>query len=89
MVCLLRSDRYYLALRNDFFDASHLSAFQTHLDAVRMLRRFGKDLFDDTLGQLAGALVLFQDDEHGHARFNISAGLAIHRFISWNRSGKP
>ena len=72
----------------DLFDTPHLPTFQADLDSMRMMWRFGEDLFDDALGQFASALILLQDDEHGHARFDIGSGLAVHNFISCNRSEK-
>jgi len=43
-----------------------------------MVGRFGEDILDDAPGQLARALILLEDDEHGHAGFNGRAGLSIH-----------
>src|SRR6185295_3690636 len=63
-----------------FFYASHCSAFQTDFDPMRMSRRFGENIFDNTLRQFACALILFQDDEHGYAGFNGGASLTVHIF---------
>lgn len=43
-----------------------------------MVGRFGENILDDAPGQLARALILLEDDEHGHAGFNGRAGLSIH-----------
>ena len=43
-----------------------------------MGRRLGENLLDDAAGEFARALILFQDDEHGHPRFDIRAGLSVH-----------
>lgn len=45
---------------------------------MRVDRGFCKNVFDHTFGQLARALILLQDDEHGHARFDGRTGLSIH-----------
>lgn len=39
-------------------------------------RGFGENVLDDALRQFAGALVLFEDDQHGHARFDVRASLS-------------
>jgi len=43
----------------DLFDSPHQSAFQSDLDAVRMVWGFGKDTFYHTPGQFTCTLVLF------------------------------
>ena len=50
---------------------------------MRMIRRFGENILDDTFGQFTSALVLLQYDKHGHAWFNIYAGLSIHTLYSF------
>ena len=47
-----------------------------------VIRRFGEDIPDDAPGQFTGALVLFQDDEHLHAWFDVCAGLSVHIIYS-------
>src|SRR5574341_115163 len=69
-----------MALLYDLFHASDLTAHQTDLDAVRMRRRSGQDVFDGALGQPAGGLILLQNDQHGHAGLDVGAGCAIHVF---------
>ena len=44
-----------------------------------MIWGFGENIFDNTPGKLAGALILFQHNEYGHAGFNVGAGLPIRR----------
>jgi hypothetical protein len=68
-------------LTHDLLDASHGSAFQTDFDPMRMRWGFGEDIFHNSLRQFAGALILLQDDEHGHARFNFGASLSIHKYF--------
>jgi len=70
----------YLQILDDFLDASNLSAHQADLDAVRMSRRVGKDIFDDAFGQFAGGLILFQNDQYRHAGFDVRASLAVHDY---------
>ena len=65
-------------LAHDLFYTPDLPGLQTDLDAVWMVGRFGKDVFDNTFGQPACALVLFQHDQHSQAGFNIGAGLSIY-----------
>ena len=52
---------------------------------MRMGRRFGENIFDNPLGQFAGALILFQNDPYRHAGFDIRAGLSIYCIHSWNQ----
>jgi hypothetical protein len=59
----------------DLFHASHLPILQTDFDAMRVMRGFGKDIFDNASGQFAGALILFQDDQDSHAWLYLGAGL--------------
>jgi hypothetical protein len=62
---------------DDLLDASHLSALKADFDAVRVVRGFGKDVFYDAPGEFSGALVLFQNDKHGHAGFKAGAFLSV------------
>ncbi len=59
---------------------SDLTALQTDLDAMRMIRGFRQNILDDAFGQFARALVLFPDDEHEQAGFDMNTSLTIHRF---------
>ncbi len=63
---------------DDFLDAPHLAVRQSDFDAMRMGRRFGEEFFDDALGQFAGGLILLQDDQDGHAGFDVCAYLPIY-----------
>jgi hypothetical protein len=47
-----------------------------------MIRGLGENILDNAFGQFAGALVLFQDNEYGHAWFDVCASLPIH-ILSW------
>ena len=44
---------------------------------MRVIRGFGENIPDDAPGQFAGALILFQDDEHSHTRFEVCASLSV------------
>ena len=46
---------------------------------MRMGWRLRENILHDTFGQFAGALVLFQDDEHGHTGLDGRASLSIHK----------
>ena len=48
---------------------------------MRMIRRFRQNIFDNPFCQFAGSLVLFQDNEHSHARPDVRAGLSIHGYV--------
>ena len=69
-------------LFHDLFHASNRAALQPDLDPVWMRWGFCKNVLHNATGQLAGALILFQDDQYGHARFDGGAGLSIHRIPS-------
>jgi hypothetical protein len=56
------SGNFFSFLSCYFFHPSHLPIHQADLDAMRMHGRTGQDILDDALGELAGGLVLFQDD---------------------------
>jgi hypothetical protein len=43
-----------------------------------MGRGFGQYIFYNPSCQFTRTLILFQDDQHGHARFDIGAGLSVH-----------
>jgi hypothetical protein len=47
---------------------------------MRMGRRFGENIFNDPFRQFAGALILLQDDQHGHTGFDRRASLSVHDF---------
>jgi len=72
--CLRRT--LCIGVYNNFFDAPNSTAFQTDFDPVRVCRRPGKNIPDNTFGQFSAALILFEYDQHGHARFDIGTGLA-------------
>ena len=63
---------------DDLFDSSHLPILQADLDAVWVVRGFGKDIFDNAFRKLSCALILFQDDKYRQAGFDIGAQLTIH-----------
>jgi hypothetical protein len=64
--------------REDLFNPAHLSVSQADLYSVGMIGRFGKEIFDNPSGQIAGALVFFQHDVDFEARFDVYACAAIH-----------
>ena len=72
-----------MRLRHNLFHAPDLPALQTDLDAVRMIRGLGEDVLDDAFRQLAGALILFQDDQDLHPWFDVRADLTIHNLYSF------
>ena len=65
-------------LADDLLDTSHRPALQPDLDPMRMGRRLCEDVFDNAFSQLAGALILLEDNQHGHARLDGRAGLSVH-----------
>src|SRR5688572_12014261 len=67
-------------LRNNFFYTPHRPALQTDLDPVRVRRRLRENLFYHPFGEFTGALILLEDDEHGHTGFDRRAGLSVHDF---------
>ena len=46
---------------------------------MRMGWGFGENVLDNTLRQFASALILLQDNEHGHAGFEGGASLSVHK----------
>src|SRR6266511_4070903 len=70
--------RFCPMLNYYFFYAPHRPALQTDFDPVRMSRGFGENILDNTFGQFTRALILLQDDEHGHAGLNVRTQLTIH-----------
>jgi len=44
---------------NDFSNPTHPSVFQSHLDAMRVVRGMREDLFNGTARPFPGALILF------------------------------
>ena len=54
---------------------------------MRVVGLLGENILDDAFGQLARALVLFQDDKHGDAGFDIGAGLSVHEKFLFNHEG--
>src|ERR1043165_5202322 len=56
---------------DDLLDSAHLTIQQTDFDAMWVMRRFGENIFDNAFGQFACALILFQNDQHGHTGFNV------------------
>jgi len=65
-------------LVEDFFHSADLSVFQPDLDAVGVVGGFGQKLFDHSLGESAGSLVLFQNDINPHPGFEIFSDGAFH-----------
>jgi len=47
-----------VVLPHYLFDAPHLPALQTDFDPVWVMRGFGENIFDNTFGQFARALIL-------------------------------
>jgi len=43
-----------------------------------MVRGFGEDTVNDTVGELASALILFLDNPHFHPRPDIGSVLPVH-----------
>ena len=68
----------YSHLSYYIFHPSHLPIHQADLDAVRVDGRAGQNIFDDALGQLAGRLVLFQDNADALSGFDICAICTVH-----------
>jgi len=62
----------------DFFHPPYGPALQPYLDAVRMCRRVGEDVFDNALGEFAGALILLKYDGYALAWFDVAAFLSVH-----------
>lgn len=62
----------------DVFHASNLTVFQPDFYPMRMKLAFRQDVFDDAIGQLPGALILFQNNAHFSARTNIFQISTIH-----------
>ena len=52
-------------------DTADLAISQPHLDAPGMKWRFGQNIFDDSFGECAGTLILFQNNGHGQSRPDI------------------
>jgi hypothetical protein len=62
----------------DLFDPSDSAAFQPNLYTVGMSWGFGQDVFDNPLGEPAGALILFQNDEDPETGLYITASRPAH-----------
>ena len=71
---------------DDLFHPPHLPVHQTDLDAVRVIGRLGKDVLDDTLGEFAGSLILFQDNQNRQAGFDVRAFLSVHYWLNLSRT---
>jgi len=69
--------------RHDLFYASNLSIHQADLDSMRVIRRLGEYIFHNALGQFARALILFKNDQYGHAGFDVGAGLSVHGLFNF------
>src|SRR6266498_5237477 len=66
----------------NLFHAANCSTLQTDLNAMRMSRRFCENIFHDTFGQFACTLILLQDDQHSHTRFDGRASLSVHKYFN-------
>jgi hypothetical protein len=62
----------------DLLYAADLPILQPYFDAVGMVRRRCQDVFDHASGQLAGGLILFQDDENCLPGLDRPANVAVH-----------
>jgi hypothetical protein len=63
----------------NYFDPSYVSVCESHLDAMRMGGGTGKDPFDNSFGQLAGALILLLHDLNTIAWFDVRSFPTVHR----------
>lgn len=68
----------------DLLDSADVSADEPHFDSVRMKRRSGEDVFDDTSSQLASCLICFQDDVHFDAASDVLSMLTVHTRLKVN-----
>ena len=68
----------------DLFYASNGAALQPDFDPMRMRWGFCENILHNAPGQFAGALILFQDDQHGQAGFDGGARLPVHKVLSGN-----
>ena len=66
------------SILKDLFDSSHLPIGQANLDAVGMSGRSGQNVFDETPGQFAAALVFFQNDTHFGSGHDVAPVFPIH-----------
>ena len=60
------------------FDPADDAAFQAYLDPMRMSRRIGENIFNDTFSQFPGTLVLLHDDAYLRSLVNIFPPGSIH-----------
>jgi hypothetical protein len=72
----------------NFFDPTYLPVFQTDFDAVRVLRRLGKDVFNGPFCKLAGPLIFLQDDGDFETRSDVFAVSSVHAFTLPHPKGK-
>jgi len=66
-----------IGLCDYLFYPPHLPVLQADLYAVRVRCRAGEDIFDDALGELAGWLILLEDNQHRHAGFDVGTDRAV------------
>jgi hypothetical protein len=70
--------RFCPILAHDLFHTSNQSTLQTDFDPMRMSPGFCENIFHNAFRQFTRALILLQDDEDSHARFDGGASLSIH-----------
>ena len=66
--------------REDFFDPADDAAGETHFDPVGMGGGLGENIFNDSFGQLAAALILLLDNQDPGACFNIGSVYSTHLY---------
>ena len=64
-------------------DAADPTILESDLDAVRMVCRTGQNIFDDSPGLFAAALVLLEDDGDGLSRIDVFAVVASQNYCSY------
>src|SRR4030042_6152448 len=69
------------------------AAFQSHLDAVGVVRRFREQIPDDPFRESAASLILFPDHSHPHAGCDVGSVVAVHslriNLSSETRTARP
>jgi hypothetical protein len=60
-------------------NSPHLTVFQADFDPVWVVRGAGQNIFDDSAGQFAAPLILFQDDINFDPGFDLTPVLTAHR----------
>ena len=72
----------------NYLNSADLACLEPHLDAVWVKRGPGKEVLDDSSGQFAGGLVLFEDNGNVGSWPHVSSVTPIHSFaLAGNRRG--